>query len=174
MGTQAYLNGKELEHPHEIHEHVSPKPLYLKILTALLFLTILTVLVSEADLGAASLSVAMMVAVVKASLVVGYFMHLKYDDRYHLFIFISTLICCLFLVLVIIGQFATTRNLPGLVTMIAAQALINMGSTLHLIPTKGMTLPFISYGGSSLLATAFATGMLLALTRKGSDHGGLP
>ncbi|MCA8931783.1 MAG: cell division protein FtsW [Rhodospirillaceae bacterium] len=85
-----------------------------------------------------------------------------------------------FVVLRACARLAHSRDLfvvlagAGLVTMIAAQALINMGSTLHLIPTKGMTLPFISYGGSSLLATAFATGMLLALTRKGSDHGGLP
>lgn len=46
------------------------------------------------------------------------------------------------------------------------QGIINMASTLHLIPTKGMTLPFISYGGSSLLATALGMGMLLAITRK--------
>ena len=46
------------------------------------------------------------------------------------------------------------------------QAIINMASSLHLMPTKGMTLPFISYGGSSLLATAFGLGMLLAITRK--------
>ncbi|MCB9959563.1 MAG: cell division protein FtsW [Rhodospirillaceae bacterium] len=84
-----------------------------------------------------------------------------------------------FVVLRACARLAHSRDLfvvlagAGLVTMIAAQALINMGSTLHLIPTKGMTLPFISYGGSSLLATAFATGMLLALTRKGPDHGGL-
>ena len=46
------------------------------------------------------------------------------------------------------------------------QGIINMASTLHLMPTKGMTLPFISYGGSSLLATALGMGMLLAITRK--------
>ncbi|MDR1694886.1 MAG: putative lipid II flippase FtsW [Lactobacillaceae bacterium] len=46
------------------------------------------------------------------------------------------------------------------------QAIINIASTIHLMPTKGMTLPFISYGGSSLLATAFGMGMLLAITRK--------
>lgn len=46
------------------------------------------------------------------------------------------------------------------------QGIINMASTLHLMPTKGMTLPFISYGGSSLLATAIGIGMLLAITRK--------
>lgn len=46
------------------------------------------------------------------------------------------------------------------------QGIINMASTLHLMPTKGMTLPLISYGGSSLLATSLTIGMLLALTRK--------
>ncbi len=46
------------------------------------------------------------------------------------------------------------------------QGIINMASTLHLIPTKGMTLPFISYGGSSILATSLGIGMLLAITRK--------
>ena len=54
----------------------------------------------------------------------------------------------------------------GLLVQFALQALINMGSTTNLMPTKGMTLPFISYGGSSLLALAFGMGALLALTRR--------
>ena len=56
----------------------------------------------------------------------------------------------------------------GLVVQFAVQTLVNISSTLHLIPTKGMTLPFISYGGSSLLAMSIGMGMLLALTRKRS------
>ena len=53
----------------------------------------------------------------------------------------------------------------GLVTMFSAQAMINMGVAARLFPTKGMTLPFVSYGGSSLLAMGLAIGILLALTR---------
>lgn len=54
----------------------------------------------------------------------------------------------------------------GLLVQMGMQAFINMGSALHLTPTKGMTLPFISYGGSSLWALALAAGMILSLTRK--------
>ena len=53
----------------------------------------------------------------------------------------------------------------GLVCMFAVQALINIGVSVRLLPAKGMTLPFVSYGGSSLLATGVAMGMLLAFTR---------
>jgi cell division protein FtsW len=53
----------------------------------------------------------------------------------------------------------------GLVCMLAAQALINMGVAVRLLPAKGMTLPFVSYGGSSVVATGIAVGLLLALTR---------
>jgi cell division protein FtsW len=54
----------------------------------------------------------------------------------------------------------------GLVTGFGLQAFVNMASTLQLIPTKGMTLPFISYGGSSVIAVALGMGMLLGLTRR--------
>ena len=54
----------------------------------------------------------------------------------------------------------------GLLVQFGLQAVINIGVNLHLMPTKGMTLPFISYGGSSLLALALGMGMVLALTRK--------
>lgn len=54
----------------------------------------------------------------------------------------------------------------GLAASIGIQAFVNMASSLHIIPTKGMTLPFISYGGSSLLGSAIEIGMLLALTKQ--------
>lgn len=57
----------------------------------------------------------------------------------------------------------------GLAASFGLQAIINMASALHLMPTKGMTLPFISYGGSSLFASAITIGMLLAITRKNSS-----
>ncbi len=54
----------------------------------------------------------------------------------------------------------------GLAILFGIQAAINMAVNLHLIPAKGMTLPFISYGGSSMISLAFGVGMLLALTRQ--------
>ena len=53
----------------------------------------------------------------------------------------------------------------GLMVQFALQAIINMASTLNMMPPKGMTLPFISYGGSSTMAIAIGMGMVLALTR---------
>jgi cell division protein FtsW len=93
------------------------------------------------------------------------------------------LVCCL----LVLGLFAfvTLRTLSrasketslfitlaatGLGVQFGLQAAINMASTIQLIPAKGMTLPFISYGGSSALAMAICVGMLLSLTR---EHAGL-
>lgn len=88
----------------------------------------------------------------------------------------------LILVLVIIALYATIsgRSLlrlmrerdpfirlagTGLACAFGVQALINMGVAVRLLPAKGMTLPFVSYGGSSVIASGIALGMLLALTR---------
>src|SRR3954462_4177690 len=59
-------------------------------------------------------------------------------------------------------RFATA----GLAILFGTQSAINMAVNLHLIPAKGMTLPFISYGGSSMISLAYGMGMLLALTRE--------
>ena len=61
----------------------------------------------------------------------------------------------------------------GLLIQFGLQAAINMASSLNLIPTKGMTLPFLSYGGSSFLALGLGMGMMLALTRR-RLAGGVP
>lgn len=59
--------------------------------------------------------------------------------------------------------------IQGLALMFGLQALINMGVNAGLLPAKGMTLPFISAGGSSILAISITLGMLLALTRRRAD-----
>ena len=86
MSQLVFYNGEPVEHAHEDHNHVSPIPVYFVVFGALLVLTVVTYAVSYADLGSASLPVAMFVATIKACLVVGYFMHLKYEDRFYAFL----------------------------------------------------------------------------------------
>ena len=64
------------------------------------------------------------------------------------------------------GSLFVLLSATGLLVQFGLQAAINMASSLHLIPTKGMTLPFLSYGGSSMLALGLGMGMMLALTRR--------
>lgn len=59
----------------------------------------------------------------------------------------------------------------GLAAMFGVQAMINMGVAVRLLPAKGMTLPFVSYGGSSLIAGGIAVGMLLAFSRSRPQGG---
>lgn len=80
----------------------------------------------------------------------------------------------LFGFIVVRGFFASRANADpfcrmagaGLTMLFGLQAFINMAVNLNLIPPKGMTLPFLSYGGSSLVSVALTAGFLLALTRK--------
>jgi cell division protein FtsW len=89
-------------------------------------------------------------------------------------LFACLLIVCLFAFIVLrgLGRVVQDSNLfvmlaaGGLLVQFGLQAVINMGVNLRLMPTKGMTLPFVSYGGSSLLAVALGMGMILALTRR--------
>lgn len=60
----------------------------------------------------------------------------------------------------------TRLAVTGLVVLFGLQAAINMAVNVNLLPAKGMTLPFVSYGGSSLLSMAYAMGMVLGLTRR--------
>jgi cell division protein FtsW len=54
----------------------------------------------------------------------------------------------------------------GISTMFGVQALVNLAVAMAILPTKGLTLPFVSYGGSSLLVNAVATGILLNVSRQ--------
>jgi cell division protein FtsW len=92
-------------------------------------------------------------------------------------IILCLLIVALFSLLVMRGLTQALRRnsafermaIAGLTTQIGVQAFINMGVNLHLLPAKGMTLPFISYGGSALLSSAVTMGFLLALSRRFAD-----
>lgn len=80
----------------------------------------------------------------------------------------------LFAFIVVRGLFSAARNedpfcrfaTAGLVMLFGLQSLINMAVNVHLMPAKGMTLPFVSYGGSSLISLSLGMGFLLAVTRK--------
>lgn len=69
------------------------------------------------------------------------------------------------------GNLFIVIAVTGLLVQFGLQAIIHMASTLHLMPTKGMTLPLISYGGSSMWGIALCMGMALALTRRRAGLG---
>ncbi|MBL4802563.1 MAG: putative lipid II flippase FtsW [Emcibacter sp.] len=83
---------------------------------------------------------------------------------------------CLFAVIIIRGLVNLMKETDlfvflaasGLIMQFGLQTFINLGVNLSILPSKGMTLPFISYGGSSMLALAIGMGMVLALTRRGA------
>lgn len=87
---------------------------------------------------------------------------------------ICLMVVVVFGFIVVRGMIAARRNSDpfcrmagaGLVMLFGLQSFINMAVNLNLIPPKGMTLPFLSYGGSSLLSVGITTGLLLAVTRR--------
>ena len=96
-------------------------------------------------------------------------------------------VMCMFLLflyglLVIRGLYVVTKTknnfgilaISGILMQIGMQSVFNMGVSLHLFPTKGMTLPLISYGGSSVIAISIALGMMLAFSRERYDTISLP
>lgn len=71
------------------HHHIIPFNVYIKIISILLVLTVVTVAAAQVDFGKMNTVIAMLIASVKAGLVLAYFMHLKYDDRLFLVAFFS-------------------------------------------------------------------------------------
>ncbi|GMR20748.1 MAG: putative lipid II flippase FtsW [Gammaproteobacteria bacterium] len=64
------------------------------------------------------------------------------------------------------GQLYAARLVQGIAVWLGAQAMINMGVNMGVLPTKGLTLPFMSYGGSSILSSSIAVGLLLMVERE--------
>jgi len=85
------------------HHHVTPPMTFLNVLVVLLFLTFITVAVSRFDFGSANLLIAMLIAAVKASLVIAIFMHIKWDTAINRVVFLSSF---LFLSLLLIFTLA--------------------------------------------------------------------
>ena len=93
-------------------------------------------------------------------------------EEFGLIVFILILTLFIVILLITLSRLVTERN-PflllvglGLLTIVQMQALINLGVAARLLPTKGMTLPFISYGGSSMVAMGILMGLLLNITRR--------
>lgn len=89
-------------------------------------------------------------------------------------VIVCIVLAMVFAFIVVRGLFSAARNedpfcrfaTAGLVMLFGLQSCINMAVNVHLMPAKGMTLPFVSYGGSSLISLSLGMGFLLAVTRK--------
>ena len=97
------------------HHHVSSSAMFFSVLLALLFLTFITVAVAQFDFGSANMLIAMGIASVKASLVIAFFMHVKWDTAINKIVFLSSF---LFLSLLFVFTLADllTRQRYGWIT----------------------------------------------------------
>jgi cell division protein FtsW len=68
------------------------------------------------------------------------------------------------------GQVYAARLAQGIGLLLGMQAMINMGVNMGALPTKGLTLPFVSYGGSSMIVSCLAVGLLLMIEREQRRH----
>jgi cytochrome c oxidase subunit 4 len=103
---------------HEAHhpdhgEHITPVPVYLALFGALMVLTVITVAVAWVNLGVLNIVVALVVAVVKASLVVLYFMHLKYSPRLTWVVMASGFFWLVILLGLLMADYATRGWMPA-------------------------------------------------------------
>lgn len=91
------------------HHHVSSTAMFTRVLLALLFLTIITVAVSRVDFGSANMLIAMAIASVKASLVIAFFMHVKWDTAINKIVFLSSFLFLSLLFVFTLADQATRR-----------------------------------------------------------------
>ena len=95
MSETTHANQAEIHESHDdgaVHAHISPTKFYIQIFVGLVLLTLLTISVSYVHLGKMNLIVALLISTTKASLVVTFFMHLKYDSRFNALMFLSSLL----------------------------------------------------------------------------------
>tara|TARA_B110000495_G_C22530975_1_gene322967 strand:- start:59 stop:556 length:498 start_codon:yes stop_codon:yes gene_type:complete len=94
------------------------------------------------------------------------------SEEFGVVIIILLLVMFLFFIYTVFKKLYLEKNekiklvLVGSITLIASQALIHIGVNIRLLPTTGMTLPFLSYGGSSILGVSILSGIILNLTKR--------
>lgn len=97
------------------------------------------------------------------------------SEEFGVVVIILLLIIFLFFIYIVFKKIYLEENekiklvLTGSITLILYQALIHVGVNIRLFPTTGMTLPFLSYGGSSIIGVSILSGIILNLTRKRID-----
>lgn len=91
------------------HHHVSSSRMFLNVLIALLILTVITVGASRIDFGSANMLIAMLIASIKASLVIAFFMHLKWDTAINKIVFLSSFLFLSLLFIFTIADYSTRR-----------------------------------------------------------------
>ena len=129
-----------ISHAHDHKEHILPLKVYFAVFGALLVLTAVTVIISKFHFGAFNLVVAMAVAAVKASLVALYFMHLKYDSKVYMTVFlIAIAMLAVFIILTMADTLTRGRLDPQKEQPITPSAVIYREDTVAGAPVADST-----------------------------------